>query len=78
MELLTLTALLLLAAYLHKTREQKKRIALLASHPGRYQIETLMENLTEGYLRSDPSASVTYTQADGTTVGKAPCAGYVG
>ena len=51
MELLTLTALLLLAAYLHKTREQKKRIALLASHLGRYQIETLMENLTEGYLR---------------------------
>jgi hypothetical protein len=51
MEILTLAALLLLAAYLQKTREQKKRIALLAGHQGRYQIETLMENLTEGYLR---------------------------
>jgi hypothetical protein len=51
MELLTLTAVLLLAAYLQKTRDQKKRIALLAGHLARYQIETLMENLTEGYLR---------------------------
>jgi hypothetical protein len=51
MEFLTLTALLLLAAYLQKTREQKKRIALLGGHLGRYQIETLMENLTQGYLR---------------------------
>jgi hypothetical protein len=51
MEILTLAALLLLAAYLQKTREQKKRIALLAGHLGRYQIEALMENLTEGYLR---------------------------
>jgi hypothetical protein len=51
MEFLTLAALLLLAAYLQKTREQKKRITLLAGHLGRYQIETLMENLTEGYLR---------------------------
>jgi hypothetical protein len=51
MEFLTLAALLLLAAYLQKTREQKKRIALLGGHLGRYQIETLMENLTQGYLR---------------------------
>jgi hypothetical protein len=51
MEFLTLAAVLLLAVYLLKTREQKKRILLLAGHLGRYQIETLMENLTEGYLR---------------------------
>jgi hypothetical protein len=51
MEFLTLAAALLLAVYLLKTREQKKRIMLLAGHLGRYQIETLMENLTEGYLR---------------------------
>lgn len=51
MEVFTLTALLLLGGYLLKTREQKKRIVLLAGHLGRYQIETLMENLTEGYLR---------------------------
>lgn len=51
MEFLTLAAVLLVAVYLLKTREQKKRILLLAGHLGRYQIETLMENLTEGYLR---------------------------
>ncbi len=51
MEFLTPAAVLLLAVYLLKTREQKKRILLLAGHLGRYQIETLMENLTEGYLR---------------------------
>ncbi|VTU33899.1 hypothetical protein [Variovorax sp. RA8] len=51
MEFLTLAAVLLLAVYLLKTREQKKRIMLLAGHLGRYEIETLMENLTEGYLR---------------------------
>lgn len=51
MEFLTLAAVLLLAVYLLKTREQKKRIMLLAGHLGRYQIETLMENLTQGYLR---------------------------
>lgn len=39
---------------------------------------SLAELVTEGYLRSDPTASVTYTQADGSTVGKAPCAGYAG
>ncbi|VTU40173.1 hypothetical protein H4CHR_04990 [Variovorax sp. PBS-H4] len=51
MEFLTLAAVLLLAVHLLKTREQKRRILLLASHLGRYQIERLMENLTEGYLR---------------------------
>ena len=51
MEFLTLTAVLLLAAYLQKNRQQKKHVLLLASFLGRYQIETLMENLTQGYLR---------------------------
>jgi hypothetical protein len=51
MEFLTLTALILFGAYLIKNREQKRRVALLASHLGNYQIEHLMENLTEGYLR---------------------------
>jgi hypothetical protein len=31
---------------------QRKRIALLGSYLGRYQIEKLMETLTEGYLRA--------------------------
>ena len=39
-------------------KQQRQRVVLLASHLGNYQIEKLMENLTEGYLRalgeSDP------------------------
>jgi hypothetical protein len=51
MEILTLAALVIFAAYLLKTRDQRRRVALLASHLGNYQIESLMESLTEGYLR---------------------------
>ena len=51
MESLTLVALIVVGAYLLKSRDQKRRIALLGSHLGNYQIEKLMENLTEGYLR---------------------------
>lgn len=39
-------------AYQLKSKTQKKRIALLASHLGRYQVEKLMESLTEAYLRA--------------------------
>jgi hypothetical protein len=39
-------------AYQLKAKTQKKRIALLASHLGRYQVEKLMESLTQGYLRA--------------------------
>ncbi|MDB5884554.1 MAG: hypothetical protein JWR74_725 [Polaromonas sp.] len=35
-----------------KSKYQKTRIALLGSHLGKYQIEKLMESLTEGYLRA--------------------------
>ena len=51
MDLLLLAALLLGGAYVLKTREQARRIALLGSHLGEYQIEKLMESLTQGYLR---------------------------
>ena len=51
MELLVLPALILLGAYILKSRDQRQRIALLGSHLGQYQIEKLMETLTEGYLR---------------------------
>lgn len=61
MNLLFLLALIALAAYLLKSRDQKQRIALLASHLGQYQIESLMASLTEGYLRAlgekDPERS---------------------
>jgi hypothetical protein len=40
------------AAYILKTKDDRRRIALLASHLGNYQIEKLMETLTQGYLRA--------------------------
>jgi len=51
MEILTLVALIVIGAYILKSRDQRQRIALLGSHLGKYQIENLMETLTEGYLR---------------------------
>ncbi|RZJ27010.1 MAG: hypothetical protein EOO54_00760 [Haliea sp.] len=39
-------------AYSLKSSTQKKRIALLARHLGQYQVEKLMETLTQGYLRA--------------------------
>lgn len=35
-----------------KSREQRRRIVLLAQHLGNYNIEKSMESLTEGYLRA--------------------------
>jgi len=35
-----------------KVQQQRQRIALLGSHLGQFQIEKLMENLTQGYLRA--------------------------
>ena len=35
-----------------KVQEQRQRIALLGDYLGRFQIERLMENVTEGYLRA--------------------------
>jgi hypothetical protein len=51
MELLTLLALAFIVFALVRAREQARRIALLGGVLGQYQIEQLMENLTEGYLR---------------------------
>ena len=52
MDLLILAALVAFGVHLLKSREQRQRIALLGSHLGHFQIEKLMENLTEGYLRA--------------------------
>lgn len=52
MEFPLLLILLALGAVALNSGEQKRRIALLASHLGRYQIEPLMESLTQGYLRA--------------------------
>ncbi|HEY5580828.1 MAG TPA: hypothetical protein VIK56_06650 [Rhodoferax sp.] len=52
MEPFVLFALLAAGAYLIKSREQGRRIALLGTYLGKYQIEKLMESLTDGYLRA--------------------------
>jgi hypothetical protein len=46
--------LFLLGFALHtfNMRDQRVRIALLGTHLGRYRIEKLMEDLTQGYLRA--------------------------
>ena len=51
MEFLTLVVLVAIGTYVLKTRDQTRRIRLLGSHLGQYQIEKLMETLTDGYLR---------------------------
>jgi hypothetical protein len=52
MEILTLVMVIALVAYAINARDQARRIALLGRHLGHFQIEKLMENLTEGYLRA--------------------------
>jgi hypothetical protein len=49
---LTFLALLFALLYFLKSKQQFARIALLGAHLGRYRLETLMEELTEGYLRA--------------------------
>ncbi|RYY83228.1 MAG: hypothetical protein EOO24_39170, partial [Comamonadaceae bacterium] len=51
MEILVCVALIAMGLVMLKAREQRQRIALLGGHLGPYQIERLMEKLTEGYLR---------------------------
>ena len=49
------------SAWAIKAQEQRRRISLLGSHLAKYQIEKLMETLTQGYLRAlgedDPQRS---------------------
>ncbi|WP_332776471.1 hypothetical protein [Polaromonas sp.] len=52
MEIFSLVLLLAVGIYLLKKSEQRKRIALLGSYLGHYQIEKLMETLADGYLRA--------------------------
>jgi hypothetical protein len=51
MELFTLMVVIAVGLHVLKATEQGRRIRLLGSHLGQYQIEKLMETLTEGYLR---------------------------
>jgi hypothetical protein len=52
MELLPLLALIAFGLFALKAKDQKQRIALLASHLGKYRVEALMKDLTEGYARA--------------------------
>ncbi|MDD2546285.1 MAG: hypothetical protein PHI55_08390 [Burkholderiaceae bacterium] len=52
MDIFLIAVFIATGVYLLNTQEQRKRIALLASHLGQYQIEKRMETLTEGYLRA--------------------------
>ena len=51
MDFFILAALLAAGAFVLKSKQQRSRIALLGSHLGQYQIEKLMETVTQGYLR---------------------------
>ncbi|MBK5206023.1 MAG: hypothetical protein JJD98_11635 [Polaromonas sp.] len=52
MDIFILVTLIAISAYMLKSRDERRRIALLGSYLGKYQIEKLMESLTEGYLRA--------------------------
>jgi hypothetical protein len=52
MEIFVLAMLIAIGAYMLKSRNERRRIALLGSHLGKYQIEKLMKSLTEGYMRA--------------------------
>ena len=52
MDFLILAILIAIGSYALTSRDQRLRIATLGSHLGQYQIEKLMETVTQGYLRA--------------------------
>lgn len=52
MDIFILSLAVALGIVFFNAQDQKQRIAVLGRHLGQYQIETLMENLTQGYLRA--------------------------
>ena len=52
MDFFILVTFVAISTFLLKAKDERRRIALLGSHLGKYQIEKLMETLTEGYLRA--------------------------
>jgi hypothetical protein len=52
MDVLVLALLLGGLAHFFQRRDEHRRIVLLGSHLGQYQVEKLMETLTEGYMRA--------------------------
>ena len=52
MDIFILSMVLAFAGYALKSRSERRRIALLGGHLADYQIEKLMQTLTEGYARA--------------------------
>ena len=52
MDIFILSMVLAFAGYTLKSRSERRRIALLGGHLADYQIEKLMQTLTEGYARA--------------------------
>lgn len=52
MDLILLALLLASGGYVVNAQQQRKRIALLGAHLSNYQIEKLLETVTQGYLRA--------------------------
>lgn len=52
MNLFPLAILAVIALWFVRAKDQRQRVALLASHLGPHQIEKHMETLTQGYLRA--------------------------
>ncbi|AVS75284.1 hypothetical protein [Paracidovorax cattleyae] len=52
MDILIMAAFIAAGVHVLNLRQQRRRIGLLARHLANYQIEKLMENLLEGYLRA--------------------------
>ena len=52
MDIFLLATLIATGVFVLNAKQQRQRVVLLASYLGNYQIEKLMENLTEGYLRA--------------------------
>jgi hypothetical protein len=59
MEIVVPVLILAFVGYSFQARDERRRIALLAHYLGQYQIEKLMETLTEGYMRAlgEPDAA---------------------
>jgi hypothetical protein len=52
MDILIMAIFIATGTFMLNAKEQRKRIVLLGSHLANYQIEKLMEALTDGYLRA--------------------------
>ncbi len=52
MDILVLALLMGTVAFILQTRDERRRIALLGHYLGNYQLEKLMETITQGYMRA--------------------------